>query len=273
MDVNLRRCIKKYKNGHKIESKSDLIRALDSIIDEEMARPDGEIDIDLVDKAVETSLRLQGIEAANYADTKEMLFDTGIGRVDIKTLEKRHKKGIRKRFIIYAATAVILVISVVVSGFSMSLRYEDMSGGLINSLKPGARYDDGNYGVIMSKSSKTYADLESAIIGEKLSDFPTSKKYADLLDGEVLAVRYGHIAVTAYYRIDGYDLTYSGNCPDAVSKHILTDPVRIGGFDVAFCTVEENYQATFYVEDNSFYVLSWSKDVIEDFILSLAVNH
>lgn len=272
MDVNIRRRIRKYKKDHRIKSKSDLIRALDSIIDEEMSRPDGEIDLDLVDSAVEASLRLQGIEAANYADTKEMLFDTGID-ADIKTLEKRHKKGIRKRFIIYAATAVILVISVVVSGFSMSLRYEDMSGGLVNSLKPGERYDDGNYGVIMSKSSKTYADLESAIIGENLSDFPISKKYADSLDGEVLAVRYGHINVTAHYRIDGYDLTYSGNCPDAVSKHILTDPVRIGGFDVAFCTVEENHQATFYVNDNSFYVLSWSKDVIEEFILSLAVSY
>lgn len=273
MDVNIRRRIKKFKKDHQIKNKSDLIRALDAIIDEEMSRPDREIDLDLVDKAVEMSLRLQGIEAANYADTKEMLFDTSIGPADIKTLEKRRKKGIRKRFITYVTTVVILAISVVVSGFSMSLRYEDMSGGLVNSLKPGERYDDGNYGVTMSKSSKTYADLESAIREEKLSDFPASKKYADSLDGEVLAVRYEHTAVTAHYRIDGYDLTYSGNCPDAVSKHILTDPVRIGGFDVAFCTVEENHQATFYIEDNSFYVLSRSKDVIEDFILSLAVSY
>lgn len=167
----------------------------------------------------------------------------------------------------------VLAISVVVSGFSMSLRYEDMSGGLVNSLKPGEFYDDGNYGIAMSKSSKSYPDFESAIDGEKISDFPISEKYADFLGGEVLAVRYDHTDVTAHYEIDGYVLTYFGICPDTVSKHGLNDSVSIGGFDVVFCTVEENLQATFYVEDNSFYVLSRSKDVIEDFILSLTVSN
>lgn len=93
MDLNFIRRVRKYKKDHRIKSKFDLICALDAIIDEEMSRLDGEIDLELVDKAVEISLRLRGIEAASHADTEEMLLDTGIGAPTSRCMKNSVKRA------------------------------------------------------------------------------------------------------------------------------------------------------------------------------------
>ena len=273
MNSKLEEKLIQYDKTTAISTSQELLDAIDYIIDNEMALPDNEVDVDLIKEATETAKILRNVDIEQRkkeadAIAKEIIAEVNSQNVPPKQKTKRHLK---KRWILPIAAITTLIIASAVVSYSFDGNEQNGSKrSYTQSRKNVILYGD-DASVHISDDTRVYKDFDEMIGKENVTEllWPSDLDSMRHID-DIVVSKYDWITqIFCLFNIGETKVEYFVYAGGPWSPEPEQYPVAIGGFDVCVSEYDETYQADFKYKNSMYTVKADTYEVLESFIKSL----
>ena len=269
MTEKLEKKLSRYEENKPISNRIGLEEAVRSIIDEELSKPDDEIDFDLIDEASEFLLFIEGENTDTLEDDAQRIAEDAIEKrrakcsdapaADAKT-SKKH--GIRKKWIIPLAAAVIVLAGLIVTCYSLGLDVETMTKKIYSLLKPNTEYSDGVHDVIKTDDHKEYKTLKEMTDAEQITGLLTNDLFNDPdAVADLRLMDYGNYYEILIDTVGEYSASLMIITPDN-NGTLPNTTERVGILDVYLVSYDDIYQAEWYHNGNYYNLSTHDRDTL-----------
>ena len=270
MNSKLEEKLIQYDKTTTISTSQELLDAIDFIIDNEMARPDSEIDFDLIQEAVKTAKILRNIDIEQRKKEADAIAKEIIAEVNSQVRESKQKKArvMKKKWIIPIAAILTLIIAGSIISYALGLDFLNLPNRLFRQREKKIEYyNDNNSSYVITDDAGKYKNYDEMISKENFTDllWPADENYAEYITvkdyGEEMDIS---CAFNAEDGIVRYDIYTHQSFPVMDYK-----PTHIGNLDVYISEYDDVYQAEFSYKDNKYTVRTYSYEVLELFLKNL----
>ena len=247
----------------------DLMNALETIIDTEVAKSIEDMDTDLINSAVEFKLSLAGVNLEKIGADSEKHIEDYLSKIHETSIEDNKIKQKRKiakplKYII-AVAAILATMAVTVFATCMILDFDLMDLKTFLGLEREIEHNDGNYSLEITDTRRDYSSLEDFINNE---------------DVEGLLLPTDNVKqISVFYATDKYivlDLNIEKSTLKIVSpnkEHFDKQSyIKIGDYSVVILKMDQQIQGVWVYKNNCYYVNTSSIEQLTNIINQLEEN-
>lgn len=268
MSVKLENILKERGSKMPVNNDSELLKALDEIIEEELAKAEEERDFDLVDEAIQLSLYLQNkdVDAINaYASEIADSFCKNVLDDNRKKTENKRRKSVKLRWLIPIAAAISILVSGSLIAYAFGFDVISLTKEALMNMKEKQRYKEGNVEIVMTSDTQVFETVEDF---EEANLFPSVVLPHDFFAEHpikmITVYDYGD-ETEATFTFKDKQLYLSVTSGERFSD-IQSNTINIGGFDVVVTDYEGIFQGEFQHDKYSYLVNAPSVGTLTEII-------
>ena len=275
MSSKLENKLLQYEKSTPISNDSELIKAIECIINTEEALPFEERDFDLIDEAVDVILSLKKVDIEQLENCAEKITDKHFDEIEsanIDKVKKSNHKSVRLRWLIPIAAIVSLLIVSTTVAYALGYDLISMTKEAYVQLVEKVFYKQGEKDLIITEDVKEYESFEDLLKNEANSKLlvPTNLSGQYSID-RIYEEDYGdYKKITLHIDIDGstqkikIKTQYSGTFNEQSEKF-----QKVGAFDILYTQYDGVHQAEFLYEGDYYAIVSSSYEILTKIIESL----
>lgn len=269
MESKLEEKLLQYDKAAAISTVRELTAAIERIIDDELARPDNEIDFDLIDEAIETVKLLSNVDVEQRKKEGDILASKIISEINSQDISPKQKRSrlMKKKFIIPIAAILSLIIVGSIISYALGFDILNFTGRAYSKVEKSTWHVNDNSSVIITDNVKAYKNYDEMISSESFTELLW---FGQASNADDISVKdYGeYVSISTTFNIDSeivrYNITLRSPIPE-----VDQEPTHIGEYDVYISEYDNIQQAEFNYKGNKYRIQTSSYKILESFVRNL----
>ncbi len=273
MVSKLEQKLTQYEKSTKISNDKELIDAIEWLLSEQDALPYEERDYDLIEEALDTLLRLQGLDVEDIDRSSlqwTVAYLDGVNTQKRATLDKpARRRRIKTKWIFPLVAVLTLLLSATVAAYAYGLDLVSMTADMIERLPLKTWIHNNDKDLIVSQDGSEYASLDEFALAEDISELLIPKVFPEgSALKSILVTDFGEYKDIRFLMIPGSTISsFSIQNPGKFETEL--EMVAIGNHHVYMYNYDGIYGAEFEFQGGFYSIEASSYDALEEIILGL----